>query len=385
VTTSRHYLDEALERALLGPARDRNPRVGCVLVAADGRVVGAGHHAGAGSPHAEVAALADAGGLARGATAYVTLEPCNHHGRTGPCARALRDAGVARVVYAVPDPTPQAGGGAAWLEAHGIPVERHPHAAAGALVADWARSRRLGRPHVTWKIAGTVDGRVAAADGTSRWITSAESRADAHLLRSRVDAVVVGTGTALADDPALTARTPDGADLPGQPVRVVVGLRDLPADARLRREQGPALHLRTHDPHEVLRELTAVGAHTVLLEGGPTLAGAFWAAGCVDELLVYLAPALLGAGAPAVPDLGVRTVDDAVRLEITDIVRVGPDLRLRLVPTGSPAGHPSPRRARPTTERPPAAAPAGQHPHAAAPAGQHPHALVPPAPTSEED
>ncbi|SOC55997.1 bifunctional diaminohydroxyphosphoribosylaminopyrimidine deaminase/5-amino-6-(5-phosphoribosylamino)uracil reductase RibD [Ornithinimicrobium cerasi] len=359
MTSTEHHLDEAVDRALRGPARDRNPRVGCVLVDPAGQVVGAGHHAGAGSPHAEVAALASAGDLASGATAYVTLEPCNHHGRTGPCARALRDAGVVRVVYAVPDPTAQAGGGAAWLRAHGIPVERCAHPAAEALVSDWARARTLGRPHVTWKIASTLDGRVAAADGSSRWITSAEARQDAHRLRSRVDAVVVGTGTALADDPALTARTPDGAAAPVQPVRVVVGLRDLPPGARLGLGPDPALHLRTRDPHEVLAALTARGVHSVLLEGGPTLAGAFWRAGCVDEVLVYLAPALLGAGASAVPDLGVRTIDDCVRLELAEVRPVGPDLRLRLVPgrlaPSTPPGHPAV------------------------------HALVPPVPSSEED
>lgn len=294
-TNAEDYLDRAVVRALRGAARDRNPRVGCVLVDPNGDVVAEGHHAGAGTVHAEVSALAAAGALARGATAYVTLEPCNHEGLTGPCAQALHEAGVARVVYAVADPTARAAGGASWLAEHGVPVEQHDHPGAAELVADWSRAAVLGRPHVTWKVASTLDGRVAAADGTSRWITSPQARQDGHDLRARVDAIVVGTGTALTDDPALTARAVDGTELPSQPLRVVVGHRDLTDGSRLTQGPEPALHLRTRDPLEVLATLAEWGVHSVVLEGGPTLAGAFWAAGCVDELLVYLAPALLGA------------------------------------------------------------------------------------------
>lgn len=177
-----------------------------------------------------------------------------------------------------------------------------------------------------------MDGRVAAADGTSRWITSAQARQEGHDLRARVHAIVVGTGTALTDDPALTARAADGTEAASQPLSVVVGQRALAPGARLSNGPQPALHLRTHDPIEVLGTLAELGVHSVLLEGGPTLAGAFWAAGCVDELLVYLAPALLGAGPSAVPDLGTGTVADAARLDLLDIARVGPDLRLRLLP-----------------------------------------------------
>lgn len=337
-TSTDDYLDRAVVRALQGPARDPNPRVGCVLVDPAGEIVASGHHAGAGTAHAEVAALAAAGARARGTTAYVTLEPCNHQGRTGPCTRTLLKAGVARVVYAVPEPTERGTGGAAWLQDRGIRVEHHPHAGSYALVAGWAQAAALGRPHVTWKIASTLDGRVAAADGTSRWITSAAAREDAHLVRAQVDAVVVGTGTALADDPALTARAADGSDLPGQPLRVVVGHRDLPEGSRLAQRPTPALHLRTHDVREVLRALAHHGVHTVLLEGGPTLAGAFWSAGCIDELLVYVAPVLLGSGPAAVPDLGVTTIGEAARLRVVDLDRVGPDVRLRLAPAADRTG-----------------------------------------------
>ncbi|MGC5583445.1 bifunctional diaminohydroxyphosphoribosylaminopyrimidine deaminase/5-amino-6-(5-phosphoribosylamino)uracil reductase RibD [Ornithinimicrobium sp. W1679] len=350
MSTDTDWLDHAVAVALHGPAHDPNPRVGCVLVAPGGTLVGQGHHRGAGTPHAEVEALADAGERARGATAYVTLEPCAHHGRTGPCTGALLRAGVTRVVYAVPDPTPRAAGGAEVLRDSGIEVTHQEHPASGALVADWTAAARAGRPVVVWKMATTLDGRVAAADGSSRWITSAEARADAHLLRATVGAVVVGTGTALRDDPSLTARTPQGELLPDQPLRVVVGRRDVPAGARLRSGAGELLHLRTHDPHEVLAELSRRGVHRVLLEGGPALAAAFWRAGCVDEVLVYLAPALLGAGPPGVGDLGIGSIEDAARLELRDVARVGPDLRLSLVPVSArpdrPAG-PAPGHADP--------------------------------------
>ncbi len=194
---------------------------------------------------------------------------------------------------------------------------------------------------MTWKVASTLDGRVAAADGTSRWITSPEARRAAHQVRSQVGAVLVGTGTALTDDPSLTARDADGTLLADQPLRVVVGERDLPAGSALAlaaggalsAEGGAVLHLRTHDPARVLDELRERGVHSVLLEGGPTLGGAFWRAGLVDELLVHLAPALLGAGPLAVPDLGITTISDAARLDLVDLTRLGPDLQLRLRPT----------------------------------------------------
>ncbi|MFP8964841.1 bifunctional diaminohydroxyphosphoribosylaminopyrimidine deaminase/5-amino-6-(5-phosphoribosylamino)uracil reductase RibD, partial [Streptomyces nanhaiensis] len=192
-----------------------NPVVGCVVLDAAGRIVGEGWHRRAGGPHAEVHALAEAGEAARGGTAVVTLEPCDHTGRTGPCSRALIDAGVARVVYAVADPTPAARGGADTLAAAGIDVEGGLLAKEAAEVnAPWLTSVRLGRPYVRWKYAATLDGRTAAADGTSRWITSGEARADVHRLRAGADAVLVGSGTARADDPHLAVRGVSGAVQP---------------------------------------------------------------------------------------------------------------------------------------------------------------------------
>lgn len=318
----------ALELAARGPLVDPNPRVGCVLVK-DGEIVGRGWHAGAGTPHAEVGALADAGDRARGATAYVTLEPCAHTGRTGPCAEALIAAGVTRVVFGQSDPNPLARGGAEVLRSRGVEVHGGLLAdEAAALNQHWTYAVTHEKPWVIWKFAMTVDGRSAAADGTSQWISNELSRADVHELRRRVGATVVGTGTALADDPHLTARTPDGAVVGTQPVRVVVGERDLPAGARLLDGAAPTLQLRTHDLTAVTKELHGRGIRSVLLEGGPLLGAAFCAAGLVDEIVAYVAPLFLGAGSAAVGPLGVTTLADATTWTLHDVTRLADDVRL---------------------------------------------------------
>ncbi|MGQ0838907.1 bifunctional diaminohydroxyphosphoribosylaminopyrimidine deaminase/5-amino-6-(5-phosphoribosylamino)uracil reductase RibD [Actinokineospora sp.] len=311
-----------------------NPPVGCVILAADGHQVGAGGTRPPGGPHAEVVALAEAGERARGGTAVVTLEPCAHHGRTPPCTDALLAAGVTRVVYAVADPTAVAAGGARVLAAAGVAVEGGllAHEVATGPLRAWLHHARTGRPHVTWKYAATLDGRVAAADGTSRWISSPESRAEVHELRRKVDAIMVGRGTVLADDPALTARAEDGTLSARQPLRVVVGLEDLPAGARVRDSAAETLHLRTRDPAEVLAALADRGVVDVLLEGGPTLAGAFIAAGAVDRVLAYVAPKLLGAGPVALGAAGVSTVTAAHRLVVDQVTMSGPDVRISATP-----------------------------------------------------
>lgn len=332
-----------------------NPVVGCVILDARGETAGEGHHQRAGGPHAEIHALRAAGERARGGTAVVTLEPCNHTGRTGPCAQALIDAGIARVVHAVADPNPQATGGADTLRAAGVDV-------ACGLLADeaeygnaaWLTSVRLGRPHVTWKYAATLDGRIAAADTTSRWITSAPARADVHRLRAECDAVVVGSGTARIDDPHLAVRGIEGAV---QPLRVVVdteavavrpGARvlddvaatlvavadDLP-DRATQALPDVARLPRTStglDIGALLDVLHRRGVRSVLLEGGPTLAGAFVAAGAVDRVVGYLAPVLLGAGPAALADAGITTLAQALRLDVRESLQIGPDLRITAVP-----------------------------------------------------
>src|SRR5689334_17188008 len=255
-------MSRALALAAHGPEADPNPRVGCVLVDPQGEVVAAGWHHGAGTAHAEADALEAAGERAEGTTAYVTLEPCSHVGRTPSCARALYAAGVSRVVYAQGDPNPVAAGGATWLRRKGVAVDGGVLAAeALALNPTWTHLVTTGRPWVTWKLATTLDGRSAAADGTSQWITGEAARADVHEQRSRSGAILVGTGTALLDDPQLTARRPDGSLYPEQPIRVVMGERDLPADARVLDDAAPTWQLRTRDPKDVLSALAEAEVH----------------------------------------------------------------------------------------------------------------------------
>lgn len=318
----------------LGP----NPRVGCVLLTADGSPLAEGHHRGAGSPHAEVDALQKAGSRARGAIAVVTLEPCNHTGRTGPCARALAEAGVARVVYAQSDTTPvAAGGGRALVEAgvdvaHGLMEED-----ARAVNRAWSFAADHGRPFVTWKFAATLDGRSAAADGTSRWVSSPAARRDTHRLRGLSDVVLAGTGTVLVDDPSLTVRDEHDRPLPRsrQPLRAVMGLREVPASARVLDEHAETVVLRTRDPFGALKVLYDQGRQHVFLEGGPTLAAEFLSAGLVDEVVGYLAPMLLGAGRSVVGDLGIGTISEALRLGIVEATTVGAgtDTNVRLTMT----------------------------------------------------
>jgi diaminohydroxyphosphoribosylaminopyrimidine deaminase/5-amino-6-(5-phosphoribosylamino)uracil reductase len=305
----------------LGP----NPRVGCVILDAEGGTVAEGHHRGAGSPHAEVDALARAGDAARGATAVVTLEPCNHTGRTGPCAQALVAAGVRRVVVAQRDLNPVALGGVETLRAAGVEVETGLMAdEARALNLVWSFAVEQGRPFVTWKLGTTLDGRIAAADGSSRWVSSPAARLDSHLLRTVCDTMLVGTGTVAIDDPHLTARGADGQLLARQPLRAVMGERELDPGRRIFDDAAETVRLRTRDPEAALKLLFARDRQHVLLEGGPTLAAAFLAAALVDEVVAYVAPMLLGAGRSAIGDLGISTVSEALHLPVTDVTVLEP-------------------------------------------------------------
>lgn len=322
-----------------------NPDVGCVILDTDGKVAGEAWFERPGGPHAEVVALRNAGERAKGGTAVVTLEPCDHYGRTPPCTSALIDAGIARVVYGVDDPNPIAAGGAETLRMHGIEVDSGVLAAEAARAnARWLRPFGTGRPFVVWKYAATLDGRSAAADGTSKWITSDEARADVHRLRAVVDTIIIGVGTVLTDDPHLTARL-DGAPH-AQPLRVVVDSQDrTPAGAKVRDAAAPTW-IATPDEvganadglvdlAKLLAQLYEDGRRYALLEGGPKLAGAFLRAGLIDRVVGYVAPALLGSGRHALDDAGVTTIDDAIRLEVTDVTTIGPDVRITAQPKSS--------------------------------------------------
>lgn len=308
-----------------------NPPVGAVILDPNGEVVGVGGTQPAGGPHAEVVALRESGQRARGGTAVVTLEPCNHHGRTAPCVDALLHAGVASVVYAVSDPNPVASGGAERLRAGGVVVTEGISAdqVTDGPLREWLHRQRTGRPHVTWKFATSVDGRSAAADGSSQWITSDLARADVHRRRAAADAIVVGTGTVFVDDPTLTAR-PGGVLSDRQPLRVVVGMREISPEANVLNDDSRTTVLRTRDPHEVVRALA--DCTDVLLEGGPKLAGAFLRAGLIDRILAYIAPILLGGPITAVDDIGVPSIARALRWRYDGIEPIGNDLLLSLVP-----------------------------------------------------
>ncbi|KTS90883.1 DeoR faimly transcriptional regulator [Microbacterium testaceum] len=324
----------ALQLARRGP-RGLNPQVGAVILSPTGEILAEGYHRGAGTPHAEVDALSQlAPGTARGATAVVTLEPCNHTGRTGPCAVALIDAGVGRVVFALDDPTAAAAGGADRLRAAGVDVERGVEKdAAEELVHDWVALQRTGRPHVTVKWAQSLDGRAAADDGTSQWVTGPAARRDVHSRRAAADAIVAGTGTVRADDPALTARDDDGTLLAAQPVPVIIGESETAPDAAVRRHPREPLFFATHDLKTVLADLAGRGIQRVFVEGGPTLASAFVRDGLADELLVYVAPVLLGGSRLALGDVGVPTIDAARRLAVASVQTLGDDLLIVAHPT----------------------------------------------------
>jgi len=346
----------AMRRAIALAARalgavSPNPPVGCVVLDTAGDVAGEGFTAPPGGPHAEIVALRAAGERARGGTAISTLEPCDHYSRTPPCSRALIEAGVARVVYAVDDPVPGHGGGAATMRVAGIEVEAgllEPEAARGNEA--WLTAVRLGRPFVTWKFGASLDGRVAARDGSSRWVTSAESRADGHRLRAESDAVIVGSGTMRIDDPHLAVRD---AAVCRQPLRVVVdtGART-PVTARVLDGAAPTLVAVAHDAdsrhlegraevvrlpraaegldlHALLGALYQRDVRSALLEGGPTLSGSFLSAGLIDRVIAYLAPVLIGGGGtPALTGAGAPNIAAARRLRLDEVTRLGPDVRL---------------------------------------------------------
>jgi diaminohydroxyphosphoribosylaminopyrimidine deaminase / 5-amino-6-(5-phosphoribosylamino)uracil reductase len=323
-------MKRALELATKGPRTGPNPQVGCVLLDSSPAIVAEGWHEGAGTPHAEIMALTNltnAGVSPRGLTAVVTLEPCAHTGKTGPCANALVDAGIARVVYSVSDSGDISGGGAQILRSAGVEVIEGIEESAGeALIERWLHSVATSRPWVKLKWAMSLDGRVAAADGTSQWITGEDTRAKVHRDRSEHDAIIVGINTVLVDNPRLTARTPEGDLYAHQPQAIVVGRRDVPQDALIRDHPGGFEHVTNHDLTGLLSALGEREIRSVYVEGGATLASAFLADNLVDELHITMGPMLLGGPNLAVTDLGIATMADSHHLTITDVQRLGDDI-----------------------------------------------------------
>ncbi|MGB5307233.1 MAG: bifunctional diaminohydroxyphosphoribosylaminopyrimidine deaminase/5-amino-6-(5-phosphoribosylamino)uracil reductase RibD [Gammaproteobacteria bacterium] len=364
-TADHEYMARALQLAERGLfTTDPNPRVGCVLVR-DGAIVGEGWHERAGGPHAEVNALQQAGAQAAGATAYVTLEPCCHQGRTPPCTTALINAGIARVVAGMEDPNPQvAGQGLQTLQAAGIKTGSGLLAVAAAgLNPGFVMRMRRARPWVRLKLAMSVDGRTALANGASQWITGPAARRDVHRLRARSSAILTGVGTVLADDPALTARLDDvAADQVQQPLRVILDSHlQTPPAARLLDLPGATLILTAAanaaaataltrpgvtittlpqqrgqlDLAAVLQHLGALAINEVHVEAGATLAGALLTAGLVDELVLYMAPHLLGdtaRGLFVLPEL--QQMEERIQLSISDIRAVGQDWRITATVAG---------------------------------------------------
>ena len=327
----------ALELALKGPTKGVNPQVGAVILDSNGEVIGEGFHNGSGTDHAEVvaieAALSGAQKLPAGSVAVVSLEPCNHTGKTGPCAQALIEAGVSKVVFASSDPGENSGGGASTLREAGIEV-------VGGVLQEkadqqarvWLTASKNQRPFVTLKWASSIDGRAAAQDGSSKWISGEESRADAHRRRSEVDAIVVGTGTALIDDPELTARKTDGSLHESQPLRVVLGTRDLPSNLRVFNSDAETKTVKTQSIHGALSELYGEGIKHVLVEGGPTLASRFVQMDLVDEFVVYLAPKLIGGEKLAIGSLDVPSIDQAKVLNYQEVRKLGEDVLIVATP-----------------------------------------------------
>lgn len=368
MNTDHDWMAMALQLARRGRySTHPNPRVGCVLVR-DEICVGKGYHVRAGEPHAEIHALREAGEAARGATAYVTLEPCSHHGRTGPCADALIEAGIARLVVSMRDPNPLvAGRGIARIAAAGIAVtEQVGHEAAAALNAGFVRRMTTGRPYVRLKMAGSLDGRTALADGTSQWITGPEARADVQRLRAVSSAIVTGIASVLADDSRLTVRPEQAGFTEGEPQptqgpwRVVLDTRlRIPDGANILSSDAPTLIVTCSDDMDRIAALRAQGVHVwqqsvdqtaidlaallerlaqeldcndVLVEAGPTLAGAWIEHALVDDIILYLAPTLLGNDARPAFVLPVHHLSEQYRLHIKDIRAVGEDWKITAAP-----------------------------------------------------
>jgi diaminohydroxyphosphoribosylaminopyrimidine deaminase/5-amino-6-(5-phosphoribosylamino)uracil reductase len=300
-----------------------NPNVSAAIYGADGSLIADGFHNRTMSvDHAEVVALKKAGAAARGATMVVSLEPCAHTGTTPPCVQAIIDAGIAKVIYAVADPNPIAAGGAEKLADAGIAVEYRESKELSYVQRAWLHKEKTGRPLMLWKVATTLDSKVAASDGTSQWITGPESRADVQELRAQSDAILIGTNTALVDNPHLIPRGHTA-----RPVRIISGEQEVPATNRVFDKEARTICVKSKSIPELMKVLSDEGFSQVLVEAGPTLGSALMASGNIDELIIYQAPKMLGAGKEFVSHLGISTLADHLELELLSVKAFGSDIK----------------------------------------------------------
>ena len=314
-----------LSRSVLGKSAP-NPNVSAAIYNSDSKLIADGaHNRTLSLDHAEIVALKKAGSAAQGATLILSLEPCNHVGTTPACVDAIIAAGISRVIYAVEDPNPIATGGAQRLKDAGLVVDFIESEELKALQGAWLHRIATQRPYFIWKVATTLDGYIAASDGTSQWISSEASRADVQVLRSQSDAILVGTGTALADNPTLQPRIAGAST----PLRIVMGERDIPKDFNLHQGEGETIFLKSRDVSALIDTLADKPINQVLVEAGPTLGTALLKAGVIDEILIYQAPVLLGSGKSWITDLGINTIKDGMSLTQISTEQIGPDLKSR--------------------------------------------------------
>ena len=302
-----------------------NPIVGAVITTATGEFISEGFHQG--GDHAEVRAIKAAKEIPAGSIIYVSLEPCNHHGKTPPCVDAIINSGIKKVFYAVGDPNPIAAGGAQRMRDAGIEVESGVCETEARLVnRAWLTKMELGRPRITWKIASTMDGKVAAADGSSKWITGEIARADVAKIRAQSDGIVTSTATVIADDPLLTSK-----GIGKNPVRIVMGLTDIARDSKILGSDAETIQIKSHDFNELISLSNDRGFNQVLIESGPTFGTALLCADLVDEIILFQAPTFFGSGTPSVADLGITNVVGRLDFEIIDVEILGADLKITLV------------------------------------------------------
>ncbi len=326
VLSAEAAMARAVDCARLGLGKTYpNPIVGAVITSATGELISEGFHQG--GDHAEVMAIKAATAIPAGSILYVTLEPCNHHGKTPPCVDAIIKSGITKVVYAVGDPNPVAAGGAERLRQAGIEIE------SGVGESDasfenraWLTKVELGRPRITWKIASTLDGKVAASDGSSKWITGEVARAAVARMRSQVDAIVTSTATVIADDPLMTSK-----DQGLNPVRIVMGERPISSSSQVLNTDAETVVISSRKTEDLIDLANQRGFNQLLIESGPTFGTALLAQGLIDEIVLFQAPTILGSGTPSIGDLGITNISGRIDFEISDVEIFGADLKITLL------------------------------------------------------